>query len=132
MIILCGALLTDLSKAFDCLSHDLLLAKLHAYGIDINSLKILSSFLKNRKQRVRIGNLYSLWHDILTGVPQGSILGPLLFNIDLCDLFLFLKGSNIANYADNNTPFSCQNDPKNVITELEHASSTLLTWCLNN
>ena len=129
---LCGALLTDLSKAFDCLSHDLLLAKLHAYGIDINSLKILCSYLKNRKQRVRIGNIYSLWHDILTGVPQGSILGPLLFNIYLCDLFLFLKGSDIANYADDNTPFSCQNDPKNVITELEHASSTLLTWCLNN
>ena len=94
---LCCALLTDLSKAFDCVSHDLLLAKLHAYGIDINSLKKFSSYLKNRKQRVRIGNLYSLWYDILTGVPRGSILGPLLFNIYLCDLFLFLKGSDIAN-----------------------------------
>ena len=83
----CGALLTDLSKAFDCLPHDLLLAKLHAYGITYKSLKIL--YLTNRKQRVRIGNLYSSWYDILAGVPQGSILEPLLFNIFLSDLFLF-------------------------------------------
>ena len=57
----CGALLTDLSKAFDCLPHDVLLAKLHAYGLDYQSLKILSSYLSNRKQRIRIGNFHSLW-----------------------------------------------------------------------
>ena len=56
---ICGALLTDLSKAFDCLPHDLLLAKLHAYRLDSKSLKLLSNYLSNRKQRVRIGNVYS-------------------------------------------------------------------------
>ena len=117
---LCGALLTDLSKAFDCLPHDLLLAKLHAYGIDTKSLNLLSSYLSNRKQRVRVGNFYSSWHDILTGVPQGSIFEPLLFNIFLCDLFLFLTETEIASYADDNTPFSCQYDPTNIRAVATH------------
>ena len=128
----CGALLTDLSKAFDCLPHDLLLTQLHAYGLDLKSLKPLSSYLTNRKHRVRIGNVYSTWSDILTRVPQGSIFGPLLFNIFLCDLFLFLNEIDVANYADDNTPFSCKNDPRNVILDIEHASSVLFNWCLNN
>ena len=128
----CGALLTDLSKAFDCLPHDLLLAKLHAYGLDLKLLKPLSSYLTNRKHRVRIGNVYSTWSDILTGVPQSCIFGPLLFNIFLCDLFLFLNEIDVANYADDNTPFSCKNDPRNVILDIEHASSVLFNWCLNN
>ena len=76
-----AAFLTDLSEAFDCLPHDLLIARLHAYGIQKESLNLLFSCLKNRKQRVRMNNTYSEWIDILFGVPQGSIFGPLLFNI---------------------------------------------------
>ena len=125
---ICGALLTDLSKAFDCLPHDLLLAKLHAYRLDSKSLKLLSNYLSNRKQRVRIGNVYSSWHDILASVPQGSILGPLLFNIFLSDLFLFLNDVDIANYADDNTPYSCQKECKIVTNSLENSSAKLLTW----
>ena len=69
-----GALLTDLSKAFDCINHDLLLAKLHAYGLDLHSTRLISSCLTNRKQRVRINDIYSTWKDINFGVPQGSII----------------------------------------------------------
>ena len=75
-----GALLTDLSKAFDCLSHELLIAKLEAYGFDEKALTLIYNYLSNRKQRVKINDSYSSWSEILFGVPQGSILGPLLFN----------------------------------------------------
>ena len=101
-----GGLLTDLSKAFDCLTHELLIAKLHAYGVDIPSLKLLHSYLTKRKQRVKLNGTYSSWLEIIFGVPQGSILGPLLFNIFLCDLFQFFPDLNITNYADDNTPHS--------------------------
>ena len=76
-----GALLTDLSEAFDCLSHDLLIAKLHAYGFDIPALRFLHNYHTNRKQRVKIDSTCSFCEEILIGVPEGSILGPLLFNI---------------------------------------------------
>ena len=76
-----AALLTDLSKAFDCLPHDLLIAKLQAYGFDTSSLKLIHSYLTNRYQRVKVNNSFSEYHLIKYGVPQGSILGPILFNI---------------------------------------------------
>ena len=90
-----GAVLMDLSKAFDCIPHDLLIAKLAAYGFDIDSLVYIYSYLKGRLQSVRINNIYSLYQLILSGVPQGSILGPILFNIFLNDIFLFIHNANI-------------------------------------
>ena len=127
-----GALLTDLSKAFDCLPHDLLIAKLHAYGFDYKSLKLMDSYLRGRKQRVKICNNYSSWEEILFGVPQGSILGPLLFNIFICDLFLFMTDSDIASYADDNIPYVSANKPQEAIKKLEKISIVLLTWFKNN
>ena len=99
------ALLTDLSKAFDCLPHDLLLAKLNAYGFSLPALRLVQSYLSNRKQRTKINSEFSRWEEILFGVPQGSILGPLLFNVFLCDLFFIMNNVEFASYADDNTPF---------------------------
>ena len=95
-----GALLTDLSKAFDCLPNELLITKLHAYGVDIASLKLLHSYSIKWKQRVKLNGTYSSWSEILFGVPKGLILGLLLFNIFLYDLLQFFPDVDIANYAD--------------------------------
>ena len=113
-----GALLTDLSKAFDCISHNLLIAKLNAYGLSLSTLKLVHSYLQNRKQRTKLGSSYSLWEEIVSGVPQGSILGPLLFNIFLCDLFLSIENNYFTNYADDTTPYVIGNNPDEVVSEL--------------
>jgi hypothetical protein len=95
-------ILTDLSKAFDCLPHDLMAAKLTAYGMHPSAIKLLISYLRNRSQRIKLGQTRSEWLNILKGVPQGSIIGPSLFNIFLNDLLYFVR-SSIVNYADDNT-----------------------------
>ena len=99
-----GALLTDLSKAFDCLDHELLIAKLNAYGFSLPALRLIHDYLSHRKQRTRVDNSYSEWLAVMFRVPQGSILGPLLFKNFSADLFLIHSDIDIANFADNNTP----------------------------
>ena len=102
----CRALVPDLSKAFDCLPHSLLIAKLDAYGFDKTSTEYLKDYLNHRKQEVKINKTFSNWTNILHGVPQGSILGPLIFNVFLCDLFLFKPNIDLVSYADDNTPLA--------------------------
>ena len=116
-----GALLTDLSKAFDWLYHDLLIAKLNAYGFSLPTLRLIHDYLLNRRQRTRTNNSYSKWMEIVLGVPQGSILGPLLFNIFLADLFFIVNSTDIANYADDNTPYATASDMDSLVASLEEA-----------
>ena len=82
-----GTILMNLSKAFDYLPHELILAKVHAYRVDIRSLKVLQDYLSSRTQRVKPDSTNSSWLKILLSVPQGSILVPLFFNIFLNEMF---------------------------------------------
>ena len=116
-----GALLTDLSKAFDCLSHDLLTAKVNTYGFSMAALRLVQNYLSNRKQRTKI----SSWAEILFGVPQGFMLGPLLFNIFLCDLFMMMNNTELASYADDNTSYAVGNNIEELIVKLQNASNTM-------
>ena len=127
-----AALLTDLSKAFDCLDHELLTVKLNAYGFTLPALRLIHVYLSSRKQRIKVDDDYSSWSEIPFGVPQGPILGPLLFNIFLADLFFVVKDIDIAIYADDNTPFTVENNIDNVIASLEQVSDVLFNWFKNN
>ena len=84
----CMALLTDLSKAFDCLPYGLLICKLRAYGSSVNACELLKSYFCERKQRVKLGDKYSDWLGLSKGVPQGLLMGPFIFNIFSNDLLL--------------------------------------------
>lgn len=123
-----GTILMDLSKAFDSMPHELLIAKLEAYGFSVKSLKLVSSYLSGRFQRVRIGSNFSKWLEVLLGVPQGSILGPLFFNVFINDFFLFLSRTDVCNFADDNTLYSCAYTLQSVISDLEYDMSRSLSW----
>ena len=127
-----GLFMMDLSKAFDCIPHDLLIAKLHAYGFDSRCLKLIYSYLKGRNQRVKINAEYSSWKEILDGVPQGSVLGPLLFNIFINDLFFFVENSDICNYADDNSLSVSDIMTEKIISKLEADIIILENWFQNN
>ena len=93
----------DLSKVFDCIPYDLLIAKLHAYGFNEKTATFFNSNLKRRKQNVKIDNVFGSFKIFLSGVPVGSILGPILVNIFLNGLLDNLKNLDLYNFADNNT-----------------------------
>ena len=123
-----GAIKMDLSKAFDTLNHKLLYKKLQAYDFDKKSLSFIESYFTNRKQRTKIGDSFSKYQRIITGVPQGSILGPLFFNIFINDLFLSIDKSTLTNYADDNTLYTSGNDGNAVINKLKQDFSKIFKW----
>ena len=112
--------------------HNLLIAKLQAYGFDDDSLNFISNYLVDREQRVKINSSSSTWSKIEYGVPQGSILGSLLFNINTLDMFFEQKDVNFAAYADDNTPYFCDKNLEVLLSKLQICALKLFEWFSNN
>ena len=118
----------DFSKVYDCLTHDLIVAKLEACGLAKESLQLISDYLGYRKQRTKIGYAYSNWANVIWGILQGSILGALIFNIFTNFIFLVVKKSGICNFANDNTLFSHGNNFPLILNNLEPDMRSLLYW----
>ena len=109
-----------------------ILSNLSWYGVSPSALYLIHSYLTNRTQRIKANNSFSRRSIMECGVRQGSVLGPLLFNIDLIDLFYECKGSNIANYADDTTPYTSGENIRAVISVLQSSAFRLFKWFENN
>ena len=121
-----GAVLMDLLKAFDTINHELLIVKLHAYGFIKETLTLIASYLSDRWQRVKINDTFSTWSALEQGVPQGSVLGPVVFNAYVNDLFFTLFSVNVCNFANDTTPFVCDLTLEVILTQLQESSELVI------
>ena len=127
-----GAVLMDLSKAFDTLNHELLIAKLGAYGFEKSALAIILDYLSDRWQRTKINVSFSSWSELLTGVPQGSVLGPLLFNLYINDFFCQITKTHACNFADDTALNAFSRDLEDLFSSLEYDTVSAIIWFENN
>ena len=116
-----GGILMDLSKAL--VPHGFLLAKLTAYGIDDNLLLYIHCYLLNRKQCVYISNTLSEFNKVISGVPQGSIVGPILFNCFFNNFYYFIENAKVQNFADDNMLTIFSQNVQNLISVLGSESN---------
>ena len=123
-----GTVLMDLSKAYDCLPHDLLRAKLAAYGFEDSATSLISDYFSKRYQQVKIGSVFSSYLEILKGAPQVSILGPILFHIFINDLIFFIQETEVCNVADDTTIYSCSLNYKEAVHKLSNDTHIVLNW----
>ena len=126
------AVLMDLSNAFDCLNYKLLLPKLNAYGFSTNAIQMVHSYLTGRRQRVKVNGPFSFWKEMKLCVPHRSVLGPLLFNIFINDIFLLLNETEICYYADDTTIQCSHQELKEVTLRLESDNVKLSNWFAEN
>ena len=126
-----GLLSTDMSKAFDCLHHPLLLAKLRAYGFDERSVDLMQSYFMDRYSRTRIGEFVSSWKSVRKGCPQGSSFGPLLWNLFQNDLTFFID-SNVCMYADDHQFYESGKDLNLVEANLQECARVVTEWYDSN
>lgn len=101
----------DLSKAFDVIQHSLLLAKIKVYRLDENNCALLRVYMSHRQQRVKIGDMFASWENVRRRLPQGSILGPKVFNIFIKGLFYFIKQAKLNAFADDHQIYYSRRDP---------------------
>ena len=127
-----AAVAVDLIKAFDTACHNLLLAKLRAYGFSDEAVELMSSYLHGRRQRVRLDNVFSEWRPVITGVPQGSLLGPLLFNLYVNDINYFITSSSLRIYADDTTEYASDPSPIALQYIVNADLKQLNTWLVIN
>ena len=112
--------------------NDFLIAKLEAYGFPYEALKIMYNYLADRKHRTKLNDSFNDFIDLLLGVSQGSILGSLLFNIYICDLFFFAEEDNVTSYADNTTPYSNDKNDVTVLENIETKGKEVFNWFSTN